>query len=259
MTHYGTPRGVHGEHEEISGVGGVLESLNFVKSDSMEIRNDPRFFQDNVLNKRLKAFTGVAVVSSLLVQSSMKEMFEMDKNMQLDTAQGGSRWHFNGAIQLIAFAMLLVIFMCNMLSAYVGVAQPYHTIRLMTAGATGFETATSYYLNRNIVAWRHMAIKYMLLSLPLYISQMGFRLIVKFDRHTRAAPDDYEATPLQSRVEGVIFAVLMVCLACMLYSVHVKHFEVFRDRYDSMARRVTGGEFAAYMTSMNRGAGHLDV
>lgn len=250
-----------GQHEDASGVAGVLEGLNFVKSDSMEIRNDPRFFQDNVLNKRLKAFTGVAVVSSLLVQSSMKEMFEMDKNMQLYTAQGGSRWHFNGLVQLLAFSMLLIIFMCNMLSAYVGVAQPYHTIRLMTAGATGFETATSYYLNRNIVAWRHMAIKYMLLSLPLYISQMGFRLIVKFDRQTRADTLAFEFTPLQSRVEGIIFASLMLVLACMLYSVHHKHFEVFRDRYDSMARKVTGGEFAEYLTNMNRrGHGaHLDV
>jgi len=236
-----------------------MEGLNFVKSDSMEIRNDPRFFQDNVLNKRLKAFTGVAVVSSLLVQSSMKEMFEMDKNMQLYTSQGGSRWHFNGMVQLLAFTMLLIIFMCNMLSAYVGVAQPYHTIRLMTAGATGFETATSYYLNRNIVAWRHMAIKYMLLSLPLYISQMGFRLIVKFDRQTRKDSLNFDATPLQSRVEGIVFAVLMLLLACMLYSVHQKHFEVFRICYDSMARRVTGGEFAAYMTSMNRHGVHLDV
>jgi hypothetical protein len=252
----GSPRG---QYDDALGVASVFEGLNFVKSDSMEIKNDPRFFQDNVLNKRLKAFTGVAVVSSLLVQSSMKEMFAMDKNMQLYTAQGGSRFHFNGMIQLLAFVMLLVIFMCNMLSAYVGVAQPYHTIRLMTAGATGFETATSYYLNRNIVAWRHMAIKYMLLSLPLYISQMGFRLIVKFDRQTKADPDAFDTTPLQSRVEGIIFATIMLLLACMLYSVHTKHFEVFRDRYDSMARRVTGGEFAAYMTSMNRHGVHLDV
>lgn len=254
--------GTRGEayHDDASGIASVFEGLNFVKSDSMEIRNDPRFFQDNVLNKRLQAFTGVAVVSSLLVQSSMKEMFEMDKNMQLYTAQGGSRWHFNGMIQLLAFTMLLIIFMCNMLSAYVGVAQPYHTIRLMTAGATGFETATSYYLNRNIVAWRHMAIKYMLLSLPLYVSQMGFRLIVKFDRQTRDNDSlDFQVTPLASRVEGIIFAILMLFLACMLYSVHHKHFEVFRDRYDSMARRVTGGEFAAYMTSMNRHGVHLDV
>jgi hypothetical protein len=253
----GSPRG---QYDDASGVASVFEGLNFVKSDSMEIKNDPRFFQDNVLNKRLKAFTGVAVVSSLLVQSSMKEMFAMDKNMQLYTAQGGSRFHFNGMIQLLAFVMLLVIFMCNMLSAYVGVAQPYHTIRLMTAGATGFETATSYYLNRNIVAWRHMAIKYMLLSLPLYISQMGFRLIVKFDRQTRSGEYlDFQATPLESRVEGIVYAIIMMLLACMLYSVHVKHFEVFRDRYDSMARKVTGGEFAAYMTSMNRGGAHLDV
>merc|ERR1719502_900968 len=104
--------------------------------------------------------------------------------MQILTHQG-KMFHPNGILQLVAFVLNLVIFFANMLSTYVGVAQPYHTIRLMTAGPTGFEAAASYYLNRNIVAWRHIAIRGMLLSLPLYISQMGIRLIVKFDRSTR--------------------------------------------------------------------------
>merc|ERR1711935_1246685 len=112
--------------------------------------------------------------------------------------------------------MLLLIFFANMLSTYVCVAQPYHTIRLMTAGPTGFETAASYYLNRNIVAWRHLSIRYMLLSLPLYISQMGIRLIVKFDRTT-------------AQVQGIIFSVAMVILAAVLYDINLKHFAVFRD------------------------------
>lgn len=226
----------------------------------MEIKNDPRFFQDNVINYRLAAFGGVSVVSGLMVQNTMGEMWAMDKEMQIWT-NAGKTFHPNGILQLIAFVMLLAIFFFNMLSTYVGVAQPYHTIRLMTAGPTGFEAAASYYLNRNIVAWRHMAIKNMLLSLPLYVSQMGIRLIVKFDRTTRTSMDLPTETPLASRIEGIVFSVCLILLACMLYFVHEKHFAVFRDRYDSISRAVTGNDFTTYMNRMMTGrrGPHLDV
>jgi len=249
-----------GDYEDASGIAGFLETHNLAAADSMEIKNDPRFFQDNIINYRLAAFSGVSVVSALMVGNAMGELWAMDKEMQIFTQQG-KLFHFNGVLQLIAFVMLLVIFFANMLSTYVGVAQPYHTIRLMTAGPTGFETAASYYLNRNIVAWRHMAIKYMLLSLPMYISQMGIRLIVKFDRTTEQAPSLPSETPFESRVEGIIFCVCMIILSITLYSVHEKHFAVFRDRYDAMSRGVTGNDFTTYMNQMmtgRRGA-HLDV
>jgi len=196
-----------------------------------------------------------------MVGNTMSEMWAMDKNMQVLTHQG-KIFHLNGLVQLIAFTMLLIIFFANMLSTYVGVAQPYHTIRLMTAGPTGFETAASYYLNRNIVAWRHMAIKYMLLSMPLYISQMGIRLIVKFDRSTEEEPQLPNVTPMASRIEGIVFSVVMILLACLLFSINAKHFAVFRERYDTMSRQVTGNDFATYMNRMmvsGRAGSHLDV
>merc|ERR1719482_2275171 len=113
---------------------------------------------------------------------------------------------FDGCIQLISFTLLTFVLFANVLSTYIAVAQPYHTIRLMTAGPTGFEIAASYYLNRNIVAWRHMAIKYMLISLPMYISQMGIRLIVKFDRTNRQGLELPNDTPSESRIQGIIFS-----------------------------------------------------
>jgi hypothetical protein len=240
-----------GEWNDNSGLAELVEESEFVRSESMEIKNDPRFFQDNVLNKRIKAFAAVAVVATLMVKSSMKAIYTMDKDMQLFTQQGGSHWHFNGLVQLLAFTMLIVVFVSNMIAAYVGVAQPYHTIRLMTAGPTGFEAAASYYLNRNIIAWRHMSIKYMLLSIPLYISQMGFRLIVKFDRETKVPLSKPLEVPLNSRIEGGVFAFIVAISALVLYQVHSKHFAVFRDRYDSMARNVQG-DTAKYLFNLNR-------
>lgn len=250
-----------GQYESTEGLAGFFEQNNLAASESMEIKNDPRFFQDNVLNYRLAAFSGVSVVSALMIGNCMGEMWSMDKNMQILTNQG-KQFHLNGVLQLIAFCMLLLIFFANMLSTYVGVAQPYHTIRLMTAGPTGFETAASYYLNRNIVAWRHMSIRYMLLSLPLYISQMGIRLIVKFDRTTEQAPQLPSTTPMTAHVQGIIFSVAMIILAAVLYDINLKHFAVFRDRYETMSRNVTGNDFTTYMNRMmttGRASPHLDV
>merc|ERR1719379_3113422 len=105
---------------------------------------------------------------------------------------------FNGLLQLICFGILVFVLYQNMLAMYVGLAQPYHTYRLMTAGPTGFDAAASYYLNRNIVSWRHLAIKGMLQSIPLYIFQMGLRLVVKFDRETAASKDLPPETPFHS-------------------------------------------------------------
>lgn len=230
------------------------------RAESMEVKNDPRFFQDNVINYRLAAFGSVSVISSLLVSNAMGDLWDMDKNMQIYTSQG-KIFHIHGFLQMLAFVMLLIVFFINMMSVYVGVVQPYHTIRLMTAGPMGFETAVSYYLNRNIVAWRHIAIKYMLLSLPLYISQMGVRLIVKFDRSNTDQGPGPHTTPMAGLVEGIVFGVIMLMLSIMLYSVHEKHFAIFRDRHEAIARSATGHDFNTYMTEMmtRRRNQHLDV
>lgn len=249
-----------GEYEEPVGMAGFMESAGVVRSDSMDVVNDPRFFQDNVINYRLAAFSGLSVVSGLLVQNCMDQLFDMDKNMQVFT-QHHRIFHPLGILQLIAFLILIMILAMNMLATYVGVAQPYHTIRLMTAGPTGFDTAASYYLNRNIVTFRHAAIRAMLTSLPLYILQMGIRLVVKFDRSTMEkgpAPDD---TPMDSRIQGIFFCVIMTLMAGALWWIHLKHFAIFRDRYNRMSADITGNQFTTYMQSMMtpKQNGFLDV
>merc|ERR1719352_1445858 len=147
--------------------------------------------------------------------------------MQVLTKQG-KQFSANGILQLIAFFILILILGMNMLATYVGVAQPYHTIRLMTAGPTGFDTAASYYLNRNIVTFRHAAIKSMLSSLPLYILQMGIRLVVKFDRTTEEAKPPPTNTPIDSKIQGIVFGVAMMLMALLLWWIHIKHFAIFR-------------------------------
>jgi len=227
----------------------------------MDVINDPRFFQDNVINYRLAAFSGLSVVSGLLVQNCMTQVFEMNKNMQIFT-RNHSIFHPMGIFQLIAFGLLILILGMNFLAMYVGVAQPYHTIRLMTAGPTGFDSAASYYLNKNIVVFRHAAIRSMLTSLPLYILQMGVRLMVKFDRDTSKHPSVPHKSPFESNIQGIIFCAIMSFMSIALLFVHLKHFAIFRDRYNTMHTGVTGSQFTQYMQGMmtpkTRG-GFLDV
>merc|ERR1711953_954148 len=87
-----------------------------------------------------------------------------------------------GNLQLLSFGIMTLVLFANIIATYVGVAQVYHAYRLETAGPTGFEMATSYYLNPNIVSWRHIAIKGMLHSLPLFLISTGMRIAVNFDR-----------------------------------------------------------------------------
>lgn len=221
-----------GAHYETSGIVAACERFGLVRADSMDITNDPRFFNDNVLNYRLAAFSGLSVVSALLTQNSMDQLFDMSKVMPIFNSV--KTLSVDGILQLISFLLLVLILFSNMLATYIGVAQPYHTIRLMTAGPTGFDAAASYYLNRNIVTWRHLAIRLMLQSLPLYILQMGLRLVVKFDRDTAKAESMPEVTPMHSVIQGLIFCCLMQFLAFLLLWVHKKHFSIFRERYEVM-------------------------
>lgn len=219
-------------------VGQLLEATTLVNSVSMDISNDPRFFTDNVLNYRLAAFAGLSVVSGLMIQNAMDHIFDMDKRMN---------WNSVGGIcQTLAFVMLLVVLFLNTIATYVGVAQPYHTVRLMTAGATGFETAASYYLNKSIVVYRHLAIKAMLSSLPLFMMQSGLRLVVKFKRENNH--DDLESlNAFQARFMGIASAVVLITMGLFVFYMNYKHQAVFQERYATMT---TNPALTAHMATL---------
>merc|ERR1719181_1610936 len=135
--------------------------------------NDPRFFQSSILSKRLAAFSGLGVVSGLMVgftHASVTNVGNMDFTC------------LEGRLHGVAFLVACMALFANIIATYVSVAQVYHVYRLETAGPTGFEMATSYYLNPNIVAWRHLAIKCLLLSLPLFLVSTGLQVAVDYDR-----------------------------------------------------------------------------
>lgn len=236
-----------GEHHETSGVVTVFEEAGLLRTDSMDIVNDPRFFTDNVLNYRIQAFLGTSVVSGLMIGNVVYQLFGMSKEMPIFNSVHMMK-DVDGMLQFVAFFMLTWILFANFLAVYVGVAQPYHTYRLMTAGPTGFDAAASYYLNRNIVAWRHMAIKGMLQSIPVYLFQMGLRLVVKLDRDNTHSPNLPKVTPEHSRIQGIVFCVILQILAALLVHVHHVHFNIFRERYEVMTEMVK--PMQGYMSQM---------
>jgi len=216
-----------GEYSELGLSEMGMTAVGLTHSDSMEITNDPRFFQDNVINYRLAAFAGLGVVAGLMVQNSMDHLFGMSKDMTFHPFH-----HVDGFCQFVAFMLLAVVHFLNIIATYVGVAQPYHTIRLMTAGPTGFESAACYYLNPNIIAWRHAAIYGALISLPLFLASTGLRMVVKFDRENFEAKDPPAELAHEDRLLGIITCGIFALMALSVCYVHRLHFGVFSEKYE---------------------------
>jgi len=121
--------------------------LSLVKSESMDLNNDPRFFHVNVLEKRLTAFKTLSVVAVLMVNLSVGQMFKLSK-------KGDVTW-----IQYAGFVSMTIVFLFDLITVIVIVQQLFQTYRLITTGATGFDVAKSYYLNPSIVSMRHNSVR----------------------------------------------------------------------------------------------------
>eukprot|EP00443_Scrippsiella_acuminata_P109245 CAMPEP_0115692534 /NCGR_PEP_ID=MMETSP0272-20121206/63248_1 /TAXON_ID=71861 /ORGANISM="Scrippsiella trochoidea, Strain CCMP3099" /LENGTH=250 /DNA_ID=CAMNT_0003132601 /DNA_START=1 /DNA_END=753 /DNA_ORIENTATION=- len=219
-------------HGHADGLVAACESGGLARSESMDIANDPRFFTGNVIDKRMAAFSGLSVVSTIMVSTALGECYGMKKSIDLSTT--------DGVAQIIGFAVMNSVLFMNVLTTYVCVSQVYFVYRLMTAGPTGFEMASSFYLNPNIAFWRHAGVKTLLMSLPTFVVGSAFRMLKKFDNDMPGAEAETEA-PIelpwyQARVYDVSVMGIVVCsvwcfMALLLYHVNNKHQAVFKERY----------------------------
>jgi len=142
----------------------------------MEIQNDPRFFTGNVIDKRLAALKNLTIVSGLMLGTALSQCFSLDKKYHFTK---GGMCSLVSVFQILSFVVLMrVVFVCFM-SLYTMCQQLYHIYRLMTSGPTGVELAGEYYLNRNIVVWRHTAVNRLLKSFYLFLAALGLILFVK--------------------------------------------------------------------------------
>ncbi|CAJ1408332.1 unnamed protein product [Effrenium voratum] len=197
------------------------QKLGLIQSDSMDLQNDPRFFQDNVLNKRLEAFSKLGVVSSLMV-GTCTHVIAMKKDMNFSTTEG--------IMRVVSFGLLSIVLFLNIIAAYVGIAQTYHTYRLETAGPTGFEIATSYYLNPNIVAWRHFAVKCMLHGLTIFLISTGIRVSVSFEDLTDE--EKPRITKHNARLLGLVTLTFFCIGGFIMHYINGKHQAIFRVNYE---------------------------
>eukprot|EP00930_Biecheleria_cincta_P052064 TRINITY_DN3729_c0_g1_i3.p1 TRINITY_DN3729_c0_g1~~TRINITY_DN3729_c0_g1_i3.p1 ORF type:complete len:276 (+),score=56.83 TRINITY_DN3729_c0_g1_i3:68-895(+) len=200
-------------------------------SESMDMTNDPRLFGSNVLMKRLLAFSALALVSSIMVKTTQAQLLKLKKDMDLTTA--------DGLIQFTSFVLMNFALFINMLAMYIGVAQQYFTYRLMTAGPTGYEMASAYYLNPNIAFWRHAAIKGMLSALPLFLISTSLKLLVMFDKDMPNPPEEHPDSNSWAlarlgslSVLGLVVCVFWVSMAVGLCFVDSRHRAIFREKYD---------------------------
>lgn len=213
-------------------------TMGLARSDSWDMVNDPRYFSENVIDKRLAVFSdgGLAVVSGLLLSMVIDQVNDMNKAFSLDTVDG---W-----LQFAAFAIMAALIFCYMLSLYVSVAQLYHTLRLVSAGSLGYDMASMYYLNPRIMFWRHLAIKVTLLSLPLFVVASALRMVFKIDEASRdmtgVLPD--RVSHLQARITlpaggSVTLLGLMACMffcaqgCCFWCVIHRHHNQIFEEKY----------------------------
>jgi hypothetical protein len=215
----------------------------YAREDSMEITNDPRFFSGNVIDKRLTAFGSVGIISGFMISVTFSELNDMDKSIDFPPWNRG--WNgMDDCLQLAAFGILTYALFCNMVATFVSVAQTYYTYRLMTAGPTGFEMATKFYLDAYITWWRLYAIKHVLVSLPLLIVGHGGRMIKKFDKplhdlgklkYSGNVTAEAVAIPagalLGHSIYGFLAMLVYMVIGAMILTIHWKHRQRFADFY----------------------------
>merc|ERR1740130_832340 len=209
------------------------------------------------MDKRLAAFKSLTIVSSLMFGTSLGQCFKLKKNMDF------TRWDkYVGSIaiwQAVGFIVSVVVaFMC-LLSLYVIAHQLFFTYRLMTAGPTGFEQASMFYLTRGITIWRHLAIKCLFNGLWAFLVLVGVQLFVTFYKDADDAmsgphmvwainlvngtSQNYTNIDLthhhkldmtRHAILGYIVFVFFIAATALLYWVRYQHLQVFKENYSQI-------------------------
>jgi len=189
-----------GQHSEAAGL------IELVKSESMDLNNDPRYFHGNVIVKRLSAFKTLSVVATLMLNLAVGQMFALSKDKEDVTL-----------IQYFGFCSMTLVFLICLFTVIVILQQMFQVYRLLTVGSNGFEIAKSFYLNPNIVLLRHMSVRGFFFSLPLFMASTGCMIYVSFG-------------PKRAHLSLPI-CIILICVSLMLWCVNIKHRSIFKERY----------------------------
>jgi len=176
-------------------------TANFVRAESMDVGNDPRFFAGNVMDKRLAAFQVLTIVNSLMFGTALGQCFALKKNMDFSKVEpligNIALW------QIVSFVIAVAIAIMCLLSLYIVAHQLFYTYRLMTAGPSGFDSAAIFYLTRTITMWRHLAIKFLFNGLLGFMILVSIQLMLKFYKDAAAVPlHKYDEVVIMNLVAG---------------------------------------------------------
>jgi len=139
---------------------------NLIRQDTVEVVNDPRIYADNVVFSRLGAYSTIVTAAIFIASVTCNTLITMQSKHET--------WE-----EFVGLTGMIIVFIMNLFSVLVITQQYYQIVRLSTGGASGFDIATSYYLNKNIRTLRHLASGAFFYSIPIFQFCIGVMVYVK--------------------------------------------------------------------------------
>jgi len=194
------------------------------RCSTMELQNDPRFTSSNAIEKRLASFSGLSIVAAITAGLALEMYLH-------GITEGIQPISFAGAVEITGFLAMSSILFMSLTAAVVFIYQAYFTQRLMTAGPSGFDLASGFYLDTVAVRWRHFAVRCLVMAFPMLLFAMGCML------YARLSQNEAGTTVGGVRIHpgGVVVLLLFTAAALALHSIASSHDNLFEQEY---AKRV---------------------
>lgn len=179
----------------------------------MGLYNDPRILQDNILNKRLNAFSTIVMAAALVGSLSFQALTVLKP--QTDT---NFSW-----INLAALLGMVVVTVGCLFCVVVLSQQVYLLNRIMTGGVSGFDLAKTLFA-KDYRRVRHIGANAFFGSVPLFLISSTFMVFELI------SPSGKKRWVAWTSV-GVIFG---VCIFMMVAFIHQRR--VFYEKLDFLWR-----------------------
>jgi len=196
------------------------------REHSMELHNDPRFFASNVIEKRLTALHGLAMIASLTTGSAAVQCFRMSRTMGMT-----DRLTLLDGLEMTGFLMMAAVLFMSLSATIIFLYQTFFTNRLSTAGPTGLELASAYYLHPDVVNWRHIAVRCLGYGLPMIMQSAGILLYVEVCKGDSTFDVVVAGVKLQVHPLALVILTLFTLGAFVLYYLTGAHNRVFKEQY----------------------------
>lgn len=210
------------------------------REGTAELKNDPRFFTENVIDKRLTAFEALAIITEIMSVEAIKQCFELAAEFEF---VGDKK--LVGVVQVFGFVMMVSVMFASTVATAVLSLQLFFTIRLMTASPTGFDKAARFYQDQQMWRWRERAIFGVKYSLCCFMLATGCMLFVKFylggeeeereeEREQHHASAQHQREYFAHQVFATLVFGIFTMLSTIMYFLIRAHQRVFDECYASL-------------------------